>query len=144
MQNRRNAKLIVYLLMLFSMLITAWFLSRRNVHREVKKTKTDVRVSASMNHGFHRDIDYLEYTKHARCRMDCRKISETEVKEIMEKGAINYRKSNVKADPCPVYALEGVTTEDDQRVRIVFAQCDRKTKVVTCIDLDHEFKCACK
>jgi hypothetical protein len=126
------------------MLITAWLMSRKDAGREFKKPKTDVRLSDNRNHGFDRDTDYLEYTKHAKCRMECRRISEAEVKEIMEKGAINYRKSNVKAHPCPVYALEGVTSEDDQRVRIVFAQCNGKTKVVTCIDLDNEFKCACK
>ncbi|HEX6179629.1 MAG TPA: DUF4258 domain-containing protein, partial [Chitinophagaceae bacterium] len=80
--------------------------------------------------------------KHARCRMDCRQITAAEVEDIMQKGKINYRKSNVKANPCPVYALEGYTV-DNQHVRIVFGQCDNKTKVITCIDLDKEWQCHC-
>jgi hypothetical protein len=143
MQKRRSLRLIIYLVMMFTLILAAWFLSRKADKPELKK-QPDVRLSVNRNRGFHRDTDYLEYTRHARCRMECRKITEAEVKEIMLEGNINYRKSNVKATPCPVYALEGITAADDQRVRIVFAQCDKKTKVVTCIDLDNEFNCACK
>ena len=143
MQKRRNPKLVIYLVMLLTLILIAWFVSRKTNRPEIKK-QPELRMSVNRNRGFHRDTDYLEYTKHARCRMDCRKISEQEVKEIMLAGNINYRKSNVKAKPCPVYAVEGVTATDEQHVRIVFAQCDQKTKVVTCIDLDNEFQCACK
>ena len=95
------------------------------------------------NHGFDRRSSYLEYTKHAQCRMDCRHITQQEVQEIMQSGAINYRKSEVDAKPCPTYALEGYTQQEHQHLRIVFAQCDYKTKVVTCIDLDQDFECHC-
>ena len=74
--------------------------------------------------------------------MECRHITQAEVQEIMKEGKINYNKSNVNAKPCPEYALEG-TTSDDQRVRIVFAQCDEKTKVVTTIDLGNDWSCDC-
>jgi hypothetical protein len=94
------------------------------------------------NHGFDRRISYIEYTEHAKCRMKCRHISETEVEEIMQDGKVNYNKTDVNARPCPAYALEGVT-RDNQRVRIVFGQCDLKTKVVTVIDLDTEWSCDC-
>ena len=94
------------------------------------------------NRGFDRRVSYLEYTEHAKCRMECRKISQSEVEEIMLGGKINYAKSHVKEKPCPTYALEGLT-HDNQRVRIVFAQCDFKTKVVTSIDLDTEWECDC-
>jgi hypothetical protein len=99
--------------------------------------------SVNRNHGFDRRVSFLEYTRHAKCRMNCRNISTAEVEEIMREGKINYNKSNTKGRPCPTYALEGVT-EDDQRVRIVYAQCDLKTKVVTVIDLGREWECACE
>ena len=86
--------------------------------------------AVNRNRGFDRRISYIEYTEHAKCRMECRKISQAEVQEIMQEGKINYTKSDVKDKPCPTYALEGIT-HDDQRVSIVFAQCDLKTKVVT-------------
>jgi hypothetical protein len=94
------------------------------------------------DHGFDRRTSYLEYTKHAQCRMECREIDSSEVEEIMRTGMINYRKSDMNAHPCPTYALEGMT-HDNQHVRIVFAQCDHETKVVTTIDLEHEWECHC-
>lgn len=99
-------------------------------------------TGVNRNRGFDRRISYIEYTEHAKCRMQCRRISQAEVEEMMRDGKINYKKSDVNDRPCPTYALEGVT-RDDQRVRIVFAQCDFKTKVVTCIDLDTDWECSC-
>ena len=83
----------------------------------------------------------LVLTRHARCRMDCRHITQAEVEDIMRNGDINYRKSEVDDKPCPVYALEGFV--NNEKLRIVFAQCDQKTKVVTVIDLDKEWQCDC-
>src|SRR5664279_92681 len=53
----------------------------------------------------------LIFTRHARCRMDCRHITEHEIHEILEEGTINYRKSEPDARPEPKYALEGFTKE---------------------------------
>jgi Domain of unknown function (DUF4258) len=92
--------------------------------------------------GFDRRISYLEYSKHAKCRMQCRRISQAEVEEIMQDGKINYNKSDLQNARCPRYAIEGVTV-DNQKVRIVFAQCNEKTEVVTVIDLDTEWSCDC-
>lgn len=85
----------------------------------------------------------LIYTKHARCRMDCRYISESEIKDILYNGKVNDRKSKPYDAPCPTYALEGVT-DDQQTVRIVFADCDDVTKVITAIDLKNKYNCYCK
>lgn len=74
--------------------------------------------------------------------MQCRKISQKEVEEIMQEGKINYRKSDLKNGRCPRYAVEGVTG-DRQRVRIVFAQCNKSTTVVTVIDLETDYACNC-
>ena len=92
--------------------------------------------------GFDRRVSYLEYSNHARCRMQCRKISQAEVEEIMRDGKINYNKSDLQNARCPRYALEGIT-RDEQRVRIVYAQCNDKTVVVTVIDLETDFQCDC-
>jgi hypothetical protein len=94
------------------------------------------------DHGFDRRTSYIEYSNHAKCRMECRHISQAEVEDIMRSGKINYNKSDLQNARCPRYALEGVT-DDDQRVRIVYAQCNEKTEVVTVIDLDTEWPCHC-
>lgn len=128
--------------------VILFFVKRYQEDKPVKpKNTTDTKRKdpagdVNRNHGFDRRISYIEYTHHARCRMQCRKISQEEVEEIMQEGKINYNKSNVDGRPCPSYALEGVT-RDDQRVRIVFGQCDLKTKVITVIDLDTDWSCDC-
>lgn len=108
------------------------------------KTTTDKTDPASIdrNRGFDRRVSYLEYSKHADCRMDCRHISKEEVEDIMRNGKINYNKSDLQNARCPRYAVEG-NTKDNQRVRIVYAQCDEKTEVVTVIDLNNEWQCDC-
>lgn len=88
----------------------------------------------------------LVYTEHAKCRMKCRTISSKEVEHILTTGTVNWRKSETEPESefhCPSYALEG-NTEDGQNVRIVFADCDKETKVITAIDLDNEYDCYCK
>lgn len=105
-------------------------------------THTDPSQQSNRDHGFNRRVSDLEYTKHARCRMNCRHITQAEVQEILQNGTINERKSNENDRPCPTYAVEG-TTSENQRLRIVFAQCDNITKVVTCIDLNNEWECHC-
>ena len=68
--------------------------------------------------------------------------NEEGVEEIMKDGKINYNKSDIQNARCPRYAVEG-TTKDNQRVRIVYAQCNESTTVVTVIDLETDFECHC-
>ena len=86
----------------------------------------------------------LIYTKHARCRMDCRHISEGDIREVLREGHINEAKSKQESGRCPTYAIEEDRHKDGVRLRVVFAKCDHETRVVTCIDRDHEFACDCK
>ena len=104
--------------------------------------RKDPADNVNRDRGFDRRISYIEYSNHARCRMECRHITQAEVEDIMKEGKINYNKSDLKNARCPRYSLEGIT-KDDQRVRIVFAQCNEKTEVVTVIDLDTEWECHC-
>jgi hypothetical protein len=92
--------------------------------------------------GFNRALTPLIYTRHARCRMNCRQISDDEIKEILQKGSINYGKSDLQAKPDPKYALEGVT-HDNQHVRIIFAPSKKGMVVITCIDINKEWQCNC-
>lgn len=83
----------------------------------------------------------ISYSKHARCRMDCREIDESEVLDILNRGTINYNR--VEEDEQGVtIPLEGVTN-DGQKVRIVFAPKKNKTVVVTAIDLNKDWPCNC-
>lgn len=83
------------------------------------------------------------YTKHAKCRMGCRFIDSEEVMEVIEKGRINHKKSNPNDKRCPTLAIEG-WTHDKQEVRIIVADCEDVAKLVTVIDLNNNYQCACK
>jgi hypothetical protein len=79
------------------------------------------------------------YTSHARCRMECREISESEVEYILANGTINEEKSKEENEE----ALEG-DTKDGQHVRIIFGACEKITKVITAIDLGVDHVCNCR
>ena len=91
---------------------------------------------------FNRHSGHLIYTKHARCRMECRHIDESEVQEILDNGKLNNNKIE-ESDKGKSYPLEGVT-HDKQHVRIVFAPKQENIVVVTVIDLDRDWYCDCK
>jgi Domain of unknown function (DUF4258) len=109
--------------------------------------KSDVEAPIKYTRRDHREVAFrhqrIYYTKHARCRMECRNIDESEVKEILKEGEINYSKSDMKSTPCPKYAVEG-TTHDGQEVRIIVGNCDSQASIVTVIDLKNEAHCDCK
>lgn len=94
---------------------------------------------------FNRNPNRIIFTKHGKCRMDCRSIDSSEVDEILKKGNINYVKSDTSStNPCrKKYALEGMT-RDNQQVRIIFSPCKNTQTVVTVIDMDTDWACDCK
>lgn len=109
---------------------------------DTNKTTKKEQSTVDRDRGFDRRISFLEYSNHAKCRMQCRNISQAEVEKIMQEGKINYNKSDLQNVRCPRYAVEGITG-DNQKTRIVFAQCNEKTTVITVIDLDTEWSCDC-
>lgn len=83
----------------------------------------------------------LELTQHGACRMDCRKIDRGEVADVLRAGA--WAPERTRTDGrCPSHAYEGHGT-DGHRLRVVFAACPTETRVVTAIDLDQDWPCAC-
>lgn len=83
----------------------------------------------------------LRITRHGECRMACREFDREEVQAFLEGAEWNPDRTR-NDGACPSHALEG-TTRDGQNARMVFAACDRVTKLVTAIDLDTEHHCDC-
>jgi hypothetical protein len=106
---------------------------------------TDVQDFETKEDSFNRNPERVIFTKHGKCRMNCRSIDSLEVDEILKKGHINYVKSDTSSNnPCrKKYALEG-TTRDNQLVRIIFSPCNDTQTVVTVIDMDTDWDCDCK
>ncbi len=102
-------------------------------------------VSYKKNYGSSNNTEFnrnekLVLTKHARCRMDCRHITENEIEEIVHDGKINDDKSETSQSHSSKYALEGYT-KLNQHLRIVVTPENDGLVVITCIDLDKEWTC---
>jgi hypothetical protein len=116
-------------------------ITRKQVER---REKDNSRISRPTDNGgkFDRSTAKLFFTKHARCRMQCRHITQQEVKDILANGTVNYNKSNLQDPRGATYAVEGITN-DRQHVRIIFAPKQQHLTVVTVIDLEEEYQCNC-
>ena len=134
-----NKKYTPLLFLIAAILLFYWV--KKNQQGNTGKKNFPVENSRNNRPSLNRSITRIEYSKHARCRMDCRQIDETEVKEIWQKGVLNENKIE-KSNKGISYPLEG-RTHDGQRVRIVFAPKEDRVIVVTVIDLEHEFACDC-
>jgi len=139
-------KLIPYLLLGVIFLIALYVRQGRERGQDIPDspiTKEKKSAPDSRNHlETFRDPD-AEYffTKHARCRMECRHITQKEVKEIVRKADVNYRKSDLQDAKGPTYALEGYTSKDRQHVRIIVAPKQKHLSIITVIDLDEDWNC---
>lgn len=111
-----------------------------------EKTKSQTQtadVAVPPTRGLNRNPSHINYSKHAKCRMVCRHIDETEIADILKNGTINYKKSELQGDDCrKKYAVEGYS-KNNQHLRIIFAPCGNEITVVTCIDLGVEWRCDC-
>ena len=94
------------------------------------------------NNDSFRNTNHLILTKHAKCRMDCRHITEDEIKEIVHDGKVNEAKSGPGTKGDETYALEGYSHEH-QHLRIVVSPESDGLVVITCIDLDNAWQCNC-
>ncbi len=134
-----SKKYFPFIALIAAALLLFWI--KKNQHGKTEPVPVNIEIPVAENEPLDRSITKIVYSKHARCRMNCRHIDESEVKEILEEGKINYNK--IEEDPKgKTYPLEGIT-HDRQHVRIVFAPHANELVVVTVIDLETEWPCNC-
>lgn len=121
-----------------------YYFVTKNQRGSTARPETTINTEAvRANEGFTRTPDSIIYTKHARCRMACRHITEPEVREILETGKVNERKIE-EDERGKTYPLEG-RTKEDKMLRVVVAPKRNNIVVVTVIDLDTNWPCGdCK
>jgi Domain of unknown function (DUF4258) len=134
-------KYLPFIVLLAAALLYWYVKSNQRKHFPVRDIE-NITVPAKRDEGFSRHPGKIIYSKHAHCRMDCRHIDESEVKEIIESGNINYAKIE-EDERGKTYPVEG-KTHDGQYVRIVVAPKENNLVVVTVIDLKTEWQCDCK
>ena len=148
-----NMKKILPIVLLVLMAIAAIALKRCNSNDTklpvptITKTKSKPTTSGAAipkddNLQLDRNTTEFYFTKHARCRMKCRQITQQEIKDILVNGTVNYNKSNLQDPRGATYALEGFT-KDKQHVRVIFAPKQSHLTVVTVIDIDEDHDCSC-
>jgi hypothetical protein len=135
-----NKKYFYIVYLIGALLLLYWV--KKNQRGETDKKNVPVEIKAIVPARFDRSVRDLVYSKHARCRMGCRQIDESEVTEILQEGVLNEAKIESSSKGIS-YPLEG-RTHDGQRVRIVFAPQGEKLVVVTVIDLDRDYVCDCE
>lgn len=134
----KNKKALPYIVLLVLVILIAL------VKKSCNKTQHTTNTTVKAQRGLNRNPSYINYSKHAKCRMECRHIDETEVKDILTNGTINYRKSDLQKDDCHKrYAVEGYS-KDKQHLRIVVAPCADEVTIITCIDIDTNWECHCE
>ena len=136
---------IIAVLLVIALIARFFFHNSSSKHSEKnrpdEKTSTTQAANPPVNDdGLNRNESHLILTRHARCRMECRHITQDEIKQILHDGNINYNKSELHAERGPKYALEGYLP-DHQHLRVIFAPEPNAMVVVTCIDLDTEWQC---
>ncbi len=133
-------KYLPYIVLLAAALLL-WYI-RNNQRGSYPRTPADSEaITINTPPELDRNTQHIQYSRHARCRMECRQIDESEVRDIIERGAINYNKIEVD-ERGKTIPLEGVT-HDQQTVRIVVAPAEGKLVVVTVIDLKKDWPCDC-
>ena len=139
-----NIKKALPLILLIVLAVIAIVINKYNRQPGDSIRNDDKKQTGYSARGLNRNPSHINYSKHARCRMDCRHIDETEVQQILKDGKINYTKSELQGEDCKKkYAVEGYT-KDKQHVRMIFAPCEAEVTVVTVIDLGKEWQCSCE
>lgn len=126
------------------LLVAALLLFYVKRHQRGGSENVNVTTEAvNTNEGFSRNPAHIIYTKHSRCRMECRHITEDEVKQIIATG--KAKEDNVaEGQKGPKYKLDG-RTKDDKMIRIVVAPKKDGLVIVTVMDLDTDWPCGdCK
>ena len=149
-------KYVPYILLLIAAFAILYIKTHQRGHFttvpvETENTRVNDTIAAAINKDtasnyeetdLNRSSDRIIYSRHAKCRMDCRHIDEAEVKEILKDGKVNKRKIEEDSRG-KTYPLEG--TAEGHHLRIVFApKGNDAVEVVTCIDLDTDWKCDCE
>ncbi len=133
--TKRRFKLFGIGVLLGSVLVYFMILKDRNIFKGPQEV-----IFEKMKHGA------LVITDNGRCRMNCKNISEDDVKNLMTHGDVNYSESQVHEKPCPFYAVDG-KSKDGREIRVVYRLCtnDSLTEVITAHDLSGVADtCACK
>ena len=78
----------------------------------------------------------FSFSEHAKCIMDCKQITEEEVREVLKNGDVNFSESDTRGVPCPSYAIEGTSHNKRLRVLLTVFERDSTAEITTAINME--------
>ena len=91
------------------------------------------------------DKSSFKFSDHAKCILECKHITEEEVREVLKNGDVNFSESDTRGVPCPSYAIEGTSHNKKIRVLVTIFERDSTAEITTAINLEAgKDTCRCK
>ena len=91
------------------------------------------------------DKSSFKFSEHAKCILECKRITEEEVREVLKNGDVNFSASDTRGVPCPSYAIEGTSHNKKIRVLVTIFERDSTAEITTAINLEAgKDTCRCK
>lgn len=72
---------------------------------------------------YHLDQDTIYMSPEAQCHLECLRLEQAEILQVLKGGEVNFEKSQKNARPCKIYTLEKAD------LSVAFELCDEKVKV---------------
>ena len=74
---------------------------------------------------YHLKSDTIYISPKAQCNLDCLRLDQKDVLNVLEGGSINFEKSDQRAKPCKHYVVE------KENLSVGFELCDEKVTLKT-------------
>ncbi|MEQ8909192.1 MAG: hypothetical protein RIC95_08365 [Vicingaceae bacterium] len=87
------------------------------------------------------DSSEVRISERAECQLACLELNEERFTKLKAASSVNFKESNVKADPCPVYRLESSMEERDYQLFWEVCEGKEKVKLLSVVKIGQECNC---
>jgi hypothetical protein len=88
------------------------------------------------------DSTRIYYSRTANCKMECLKVVEADIRDVLKTGDASYGKARDSAHTDPIYLVEG-DTQKNKRIRLVITPKGSALFVITVIPFGERVDCDC-
>lgn len=101
-----------------------------------------IRLEPGRKFELNRNATQIKYAQFALCRMDCENISANDITEVLRKGNVDYKYSDLTKRPCAIFTILG-KSKKGIGITIVIAQCGKVVRITNCYRNDGAMPCNC-
>jgi hypothetical protein len=91
---------------------------------------------------FDRNPAMIVYAAQAICQKQCYGLQDKDIERVINKGIINFSRSDRYHKPCPRILLQGLIS-GGRTLQVNFMQCSDQTTVLSCILKRSTTDCSC-